>query len=294
MVAPLAHVTRTRAEQRPGARARRGRLEREPLGLVVDPAGRRGGGRRRHRRVGLEHRTPALAAAALLDGLEETCGGAAHGDRVGMLDRQVVERRDHAQTGVEVRRGDGRVGHAPTVGAAASIRAMSAILYIAGMVVIAFVIGGLARFILPGKDPMGSLGTMMLGFAGSVGGGVIALIIFGGVNGAGTDRLGPVRRAAAVRRAQAQRRRPDGPGRELSRTRTARRPRGDRGGAPCHVSRSGILPRLCDALSGPGRLLPDDERRRERPGPRAVPGAKRERVRPGDRIARDPQRDANA
>jgi len=62
---------------------------------------------------------------------------------------------------------------------------MSTILYIVGIVVIAFVIGGLARFILPGKDPMGFLGTMMLGFAGSVGGGVIALVIFGGVNGAG-------------------------------------------------------------------------------------------------------------
>ena len=40
-------------------------------------------------------------------------------------------------------------------------------------------------YFLPGKDPMGFLGTMMLGFAGSVGGGVIALLIFGGVNGAG-------------------------------------------------------------------------------------------------------------
>lgn len=62
---------------------------------------------------------------------------------------------------------------------------MSTILYIVGIVVIAFVIGGLAQLLLPGKDGIGPLGTMMLGFAGSVGGGVIALIIFGGVNGAG-------------------------------------------------------------------------------------------------------------
>jgi uncharacterized membrane protein YeaQ/YmgE (transglycosylase-associated protein family) len=62
---------------------------------------------------------------------------------------------------------------------------VSTILYIAGMVLIAFAIGAIARFILPGKDEISFLGTMMLGFAGSVGGGIIALIIFGGVNGAG-------------------------------------------------------------------------------------------------------------
>lgn len=62
---------------------------------------------------------------------------------------------------------------------------MSTILYIVGIVVIAFAIGGIARFILPGKDPMGPLGTLMLGFAGSVGGGVIALLIFGDTEGAG-------------------------------------------------------------------------------------------------------------
>lgn len=62
---------------------------------------------------------------------------------------------------------------------------MSTILYLVGMVVIAFVIGALARFILPGKDPMGPLGTMMLGFAGSVGGGTLALLLFGEVRGVG-------------------------------------------------------------------------------------------------------------
>ena len=61
---------------------------------------------------------------------------------------------------------------------------MSTILYIVGMVVIALVIGGLARLVLPGKDPIGWLGTMMLGFAGSVGGGMIALLFFGKAGGA--------------------------------------------------------------------------------------------------------------
>jgi uncharacterized membrane protein YeaQ/YmgE (transglycosylase-associated protein family) len=62
---------------------------------------------------------------------------------------------------------------------------MDTILYLVAIVAIAFVVGGLARLILPGKDPMGPLGTMMLGFAGSVGGGVLALIVFGEARGVG-------------------------------------------------------------------------------------------------------------
>ena len=62
---------------------------------------------------------------------------------------------------------------------------MDTILYLVGIVAIAFAVGGLARLVLPGKDPMGPLGTMMLGFAGSVSGGVIALLIFGDTRGVG-------------------------------------------------------------------------------------------------------------
>ena len=59
------------------------------------------------------------------------------------------------------------------------------ILYLVGMVVIAFAIGGLAQLLLPGKDGIGPLGTMMLGFAGSVSGGILALIILGDARGVG-------------------------------------------------------------------------------------------------------------
>ena len=58
---------------------------------------------------------------------------------------------------------------------------MSTILYIVGIVVIAFVIGGIAQLLLPGKDGIGPLGTMMLGFAGSVGGGVNGAGLIGSV-----------------------------------------------------------------------------------------------------------------
>ncbi len=67
----LADVTRARAQQRPGRRAGRRRLQRQALRLVVDAAGRCRRGRRRDGRVGFEHRAPALGAATLLDGLEE-------------------------------------------------------------------------------------------------------------------------------------------------------------------------------------------------------------------------------
>ena len=59
------------------------------------------------------------------------------------------------------------------------------ILYIIGIVVIAFAIGGLAELLLPGDDGIGPLGTMMLGFAGSASGGILALIIFGDARGVG-------------------------------------------------------------------------------------------------------------
>lgn len=53
------------------------------------------------------------------------------------------------------------------------------------MGIIAFLIMGLiagfvARLLMPGPDPMGWLGTMVLGIVGSFVGGTLAALIFGG------------------------------------------------------------------------------------------------------------------
>lgn len=40
--------------------------------------------------------------------------------------------------------------------------------------------GAIARWIMPGPDPMGWLGTMAVGIAGSFVGGTIAALLFGG------------------------------------------------------------------------------------------------------------------
>ncbi len=44
--------------------------------------------------------------------------------------------------------------------------------------IIGLVAGALARLIMPGKDPMGLLATILLGIAGSVVGGLIAGLIW--------------------------------------------------------------------------------------------------------------------
>jgi uncharacterized membrane protein YeaQ/YmgE (transglycosylase-associated protein family) len=45
--------------------------------------------------------------------------------------------------------------------------------------IIGLIAGGLARLIIPGKQPMGLLMTMILGLLGSVVGGLISTAIFG-------------------------------------------------------------------------------------------------------------------
>jgi uncharacterized membrane protein YeaQ/YmgE (transglycosylase-associated protein family) len=45
--------------------------------------------------------------------------------------------------------------------------------------IIGLIAGGLARLIIPGKQPMGLLMTMILGLVGSVVGGLISTAIFG-------------------------------------------------------------------------------------------------------------------
>jgi uncharacterized membrane protein YeaQ/YmgE (transglycosylase-associated protein family) len=47
------------------------------------------------------------------------------------------------------------------------------------------VVGGLARLVIPGPDPMGLLQTMAIGIAGSFLAGLVALAIFDGRSGGG-------------------------------------------------------------------------------------------------------------
>ncbi|HEV2130190.1 MAG TPA: GlsB/YeaQ/YmgE family stress response membrane protein [Longimicrobiaceae bacterium] len=58
---------------------------------------------------------------------------------------------------------------------------------IIGWIIFGAVIGFIARFLMPGRDPMGFLMTILLGVAGSVVGGYLAGFIFGG---RGTDPAG--------------------------------------------------------------------------------------------------------
>ena len=44
---------------------------------------------------------------------------------------------------------------------------------ILGWIVFGLVVGALARFLVPGPDPMGMIGTILLGVAGSLVGGII-------------------------------------------------------------------------------------------------------------------------
>ncbi len=49
---------------------------------------------------------------------------------------------------------------------------------IIGWLVLGLVAGALARLLVPGRDPMGLLGTMVLGLAGSLVGGFLADLLF--------------------------------------------------------------------------------------------------------------------
>lgn len=46
--------------------------------------------------------------------------------------------------------------------------------------VFGFIVGGIARFLVPGPQPMGFLGTTLLGVAGAFVGGFLGSLIFGG------------------------------------------------------------------------------------------------------------------
>jgi uncharacterized membrane protein YeaQ/YmgE (transglycosylase-associated protein family) len=55
---------------------------------------------------------------------------------------------------------------------------------IIGFLIIGLLAGALARLLVPGRDPMGILGTLVLGLAGSFVGGFLAKLVFN------DDRIG--------------------------------------------------------------------------------------------------------
>lgn len=54
-------------------------------------------------------------------------------------------------------------------------------LNILSWIIFGLFVGAIARLLVPGRDPMGCLGTMLLGITGSVVGGFIASLLFGGL-----------------------------------------------------------------------------------------------------------------
>jgi uncharacterized membrane protein YeaQ/YmgE (transglycosylase-associated protein family) len=57
------------------------------------------------------------------------------------------------------------------------------LLFIIGLIVWGFIVGGLARLALPGPDPMPWYATIGLGLAGSLVGGIVARILIGTAGG---------------------------------------------------------------------------------------------------------------
>ena len=51
---------------------------------------------------------------------------------------------------------------------------------IIGWIIIGLIAGAIARWIMPGPDPMGWLGTIVLGIVGSLVGGTLLNLLFGG------------------------------------------------------------------------------------------------------------------
>jgi uncharacterized membrane protein YeaQ/YmgE (transglycosylase-associated protein family) len=57
---------------------------------------------------------------------------------------------------------------------------METLFAILGWIVFGFVIGIIARFLVPGRQPMGFLATALLGVVGSLAGGLVAWLVTGG------------------------------------------------------------------------------------------------------------------
>ncbi len=63
---------------------------------------------------------------------------------------------------------------------------------IIGWIIFGAIVGALARLIMPGRDPMGFLMTIILGIAGSMIGGFLMGLILGGRGTAPTGWIGSV------------------------------------------------------------------------------------------------------
>lgn len=57
------------------------------------------------------------------------------------------------------------------------------LLFVIGLIVWGFIVGGLARLALPGPDPMPWYATIGLGLGGSIIGGIIAKLLIGTAGG---------------------------------------------------------------------------------------------------------------
>lgn len=57
------------------------------------------------------------------------------------------------------------------------------VMSIVGYIVVGAIVGLLARFLVPGDDPMGIFGTILLGIVGAVVGGFLAGAVFGETQG---------------------------------------------------------------------------------------------------------------
>jgi uncharacterized membrane protein YeaQ/YmgE (transglycosylase-associated protein family) len=53
------------------------------------------------------------------------------------------------------------------------------LVYLMGVVLTGLIVGALGRLAIPGPNPMGCVGTVLVGVAGSLLGGVIGRLIFG-------------------------------------------------------------------------------------------------------------------
>ena len=69
---------------------------------------------------------------------------------------------------------------------------------IIGWIVIGLIAGAIARWLMPGPDPMGWLGTIVLGIVGSLVGGTLLNLLFGsgGLELTGAGRPGPSSRTS--------------------------------------------------------------------------------------------------
>jgi uncharacterized membrane protein YeaQ/YmgE (transglycosylase-associated protein family) len=61
---------------------------------------------------------------------------------------------------------------------------------VVGYIVIGLIVGLIARFLVPGRDPMGCIGTMVLGIVGAFVGGFLSSLIWPPAPGTGYVRPG--------------------------------------------------------------------------------------------------------